>query len=109
MSPFLRQCLSREVLNKLLRPSAGAFKHFFREADVQAKKSESETEQAIHPLFDYFDITLNTLFHSLHPAVFTMVMTRVWKEIETIIEEILIPPLSDKPSDLKPLNDKEFV
>lgn len=108
MSPFLRQCLSREVINKLLRPSTGAFKKFFRETDVQAKKSDIEMEQAIYPLFDYFDINLKTLFRSLHPVVFTMVMTRVWKEIETIIEEILIPPLSDKPSDLKPLNDEEL-
>ncbi|CAJ0763272.1 4988_t:CDS:2, partial [Entrophospora sp. SA101] len=108
MSPFLRQCLSREVINRLLRPSASAFKHFFRESDVQTKKSDLEIEQAIHPLFDYFDVNLKTLFHSLHPAVFKMVMTRVWKEIETILEEILIPPLSDKPSDLKPLNDEEL-
>ena len=72
------------------------------------KKSDFEVEQAIHPLFDYFDINLRTLIRSLHPDVFTMVMGRVWKEIETIIEEILVPPLSDRPSDLKQLNDEEL-
>src|SRR4051794_1922786 len=100
MSPFLRQCLSREVVNKLLRPSNNSFKGFFRETDKSVRKSDFEIEQMIHPLFDYFDINLKTLFRSLHSGVFTMVMTRVWKEIETIIEEILIPPLSDRPSDL---------
>jgi len=34
-------------------------------------------------------------------------MTRVWKEILNIIEGLLIPPLSDIASDMKPLSDKE--
>ena len=34
-------------------------------------------------------------------------MTRVWKEILTTIEGLLIPPLSEAPSDMKPLTDQE--
>ena len=34
-------------------------------------------------------------------------MTRVWKEILLVVEGLLIPPLSDKPSEMKPLSDKE--
>jgi len=34
-------------------------------------------------------------------------MTRLWKEILAVIEGLLIPPLSDVPSDMKPLYDKE--
>jgi hypothetical protein len=36
-----------------------------------------------------------------------MVMTRLWKEILATIEGLLIPPLSEAPSDLVPLTDKE--
>ncbi|KAI0270838.1 hypothetical protein BGY98DRAFT_234507 [Russula aff. rugulosa BPL654] len=34
-------------------------------------------------------------------------MTRIWKEVLTTVEGLLIPPLSEAPSDMKPLTDKE--
>lgn len=34
-------------------------------------------------------------------------MTRVWKEILTVLEGLLVPPLSEVSSDMKPLSDKE--
>ena len=34
-------------------------------------------------------------------------MTRLWKEILAVVEGLLVPPLSDVPSDMKPLRDKE--
>jgi hypothetical protein len=34
-------------------------------------------------------------------------MSKIWKEILTVIEGLLVPALSDLPSDMKPLNDKE--
>lgn len=34
-------------------------------------------------------------------------MSKIWKEILTVIESLLVPPLSDKPSEMRPLNDKE--
>ncbi|GBB88076.1 hypothetical protein RclHR1_14600003 [Rhizophagus clarus] len=107
MSPFLRQCLSRDVINKLLKPSNGFT--IFKTVDKGKKVelSDLEIEGAIDPLFDYFDTNLMTLNSFLHPAVFTKVMTKVWKEIESIIEELLVPPLSDRPSEMKPLNDTE--
>jgi len=66
-----------------------------------------EIEQAILPLFDYFDANLQTLNTYLSDTAKEMVMTRVWKEILTIIEGLLVPPLSDVSSDMKPLSDKE--
>ncbi|RGB39698.1 hypothetical protein C1646_602802, partial [Rhizophagus diaphanus] len=108
MSPFLRQCLSREVINRLLKPNSNGFA-IFKPSDKGKKVelSDLEIEGAIDPLFDYFDTNLMTLNSFLHPAVFTKVMTKVWKEIESIIEELLVPPLSDRPSEMKPLNDTE--
>lgn len=69
--------------------------------------TDVEIEQAILPLFDYFDANLQTLNTYLSDNAKEMVMTRVWKEILNIIEGLLIPPLSDIASDMKPLSDKE--
>lgn len=69
--------------------------------------TDVEIEQAILPLFDYFDANLQTLNTYLSDTAKEMVMTRVWKEILTVLEGLLIPPLSDVSSDLKPLSDKE--
>jgi len=35
------------------------------------------------------------------------VMTRLWKEVLVIIEGLLVPPLSDKPSQQRPLTHQE--
>src|SRR5687768_5983013 len=107
MSPFLRQCLSREVVTRLLKPSNNYITLFKTDKTKKVELSELEVEKAIHPLFDYFDTNLMTLNSYLHPVVFTKGMTKVWKEIESIIEELLVPPLSDRPSEMKPLNGTE--
>ncbi len=36
------------------------------------------------------------------------VMTRLWKEVLLAIESILVPPMSDKPSTQRPLNQQEL-
>ncbi|KAG9306366.1 hypothetical protein G9A89_018249 [Geosiphon pyriformis] len=105
ISPFLRQCLSRGVLHKLLKPSSG-IGGFFSDKKKEPLTLE-EIETAIHPLFDYFDTNLSTLNQNLSEVVVTMVMIKVWKEIELVMEELLIPPLSDRPSDMKALNEFE--
>jgi hypothetical protein len=69
--------------------------------------TDVEIEKAILPLFDYFDANLQTLNTYLSDSAKEMVMTRVWKEILLIIEGLLVPPLSEVVSDMKPLVDKE--
>ncbi len=69
--------------------------------------TDIEIEQAISPLFDYFETNLQVLNTALSDTTKEMVMTRVWKEILTVIEGLLVPPLSDASSDMKPLHDKE--
>ena len=69
--------------------------------------TDIEIEQAISPLFDYFETNLQVLNSSLSDETKQMVMTRVWKEILTVIEGLLVPPLSDAASEMKPLSDKE--
>jgi hypothetical protein len=34
-------------------------------------------------------------------------MTKIWKEVLVVVESLLVPALSDQPTELKPLTDKE--
>lgn len=36
-----------------------------------------------------------------------LVSLRLWKEILTTIEGLLVPPLSDRPTEMRPLSEKE--
>ncbi|KAG5646183.1 hypothetical protein DXG03_004236 [Asterophora parasitica] len=134
MSPFIQQCLSRSVLKTLIKGNSGldynkalgnvtalyrsALGSSSNEVQIPLPSNEKprvrpedltdvEIEQAILPLFDYFDANLQTLNTYLSDTAKEMVMTRVWKEILMVLEGLLIPPLSDVSSDLKPLSDKE--
>ncbi|KAF9021669.1 hypothetical protein BDZ89DRAFT_1071208 [Hymenopellis radicata] len=135
MSPFIRQCLSRSVVKTLIKggtqgldynKALGNVQAFYRSAmgtsssEVQIPLPQGEKprlrpedltdveiEAAILPLFDYFDANLQTLNMHLSETAKEKVMTRVWKEILAVIEGLLIPPLSDVASDMKPLSDKE--
>ncbi|KAK1226000.1 hypothetical protein PQX77_000667 [Marasmius sp. AFHP31] len=135
MSPFIHQCLSRSVIKSLLKANTtgldynkalGNVTALYRSAmgpsssEVQiplpqAEKprvrpedlTDVEIEQAIVPLFDYFDANLQTLNTYLSETAKEKVMTRVWKEILVVVEGLLVPPLSEISSDMKPLSDKE--
>jgi len=135
MSPFIQQCLSRNVVKTLIKSrdpgldynkALGGVTALYRSAlgssasepQIPLPSAEKprirpeeltdlEIEQAIMPLFDYFDANLQTLNTYLSDTAKEMVMTRVWKEILVIIEGLLIPPLSDISSEMKPLSDKE--
>lgn len=135
MSPFIQQCLSRNVLRTLIKggnvgldynKALGNMTALYRQAlgatssEVQIPLPQGEKprvrpedltdveiEEAILPLFDYFDANLQTLNTYLSDTAKEMVMTRVWKEILVVVEGLLVPPLSDISSDMKPLSDKE--
>ncbi|KAI5990422.1 hypothetical protein EDD15DRAFT_2280125 [Pisolithus albus] len=135
MSPFIRQSISRIVVKSLMKGGSSGLDYnralanmtgLYRSAlgssssEVQIplpsseksrvrpeELSDVEIERAIVPLFDYFDANLQILNTHLSETAKEMVMLRVWKEILTVIEGLLIPPLSKLPSDMKPLSDRE--
>ncbi|MCO5558041.1 hypothetical protein L7F22_011616 [Adiantum nelumboides] len=135
MSIFIRQCLSRSVLKSLVRTSGinldkalGNVKALYAQAlahtsanasvippvDAEAPKkqrpqqlTDQEIEEAILPLLDYLDETLGTLKGSLSESEALLVLTKVWKEVLNTIDCILLPPLSDSPSDMPQLSGKE--
>ncbi|KAG6868358.1 hypothetical protein C0993_004479 [Termitomyces sp. T159_Od127] len=132
---FIDKCLSRTVVKSLLKPGNLTLDYnkaldnmtaLYRstigtannEVQIPLPQNEKprvrpeeltdvEIEQAILPLFDYLDANLQTLNTYLSDSAKEMVMTRVWKEILTVLEELLIPPLSDISSDMKSMSEKE--
>ncbi|CAO1632045.1 unnamed protein product [Sympodiomycopsis kandeliae] len=134
MSIFIRQCLSRSVLKSLVRTSGinidkalGNVKALYAQAlastsatsaippvEAEAPKkqrpaqlTDEEIEGAIAPLLDYLHECLGTLKSSLSDSQAELVMTKVWKEVLNTIDSILLPPLSDAPSDMSQLSGKE--
>ncbi|GAA5911391.1 uncharacterized protein JCM6883_000082 [Sporobolomyces salmoneus] len=69
--------------------------------------TDIEIENAIGDLLDYFEVTFATLKESLTPDAWHLVSLRLWKEILTTIEGLLVPPLSDRPTEMRPLSEKE--
>ncbi|KAF8547315.1 hypothetical protein OG21DRAFT_1490334 [Imleria badia] len=134
MTPLIRHSLSRTVLKSLIKPGTvldynralanvtGLYRSALGSASNEVQiplpskekprvrpeeLTDVEIEGAIVPLFDYFDANLQILNTHLAETVKDMVMLRVWKEVLTVIEGLLIPPLSKLSSDMKPLSDKE--
>jgi hypothetical protein len=92
--------------------------------------TDLEIEDAIGDLFDYFNVTFGTLKENLSqngelawcfsgfsranllmfccfvPA-WDLVIARLWKDILTTIEGLIVPPLSDRPTEVKLLSEKE--
>jgi hypothetical protein len=47
-------------------------------------------------------------FSTSPSAAWNLVSLRLWKEILTTIEGLLVPPLSDRPTEMRPLSEKEL-
>ncbi|EGF99428.1 uncharacterized protein MELLADRAFT_50709 [Melampsora larici-populina 98AG31] len=69
--------------------------------------TDSDIENAIADLFEYFDQCMSVLKHALSETAGRLVMSKIWKEILSIIDGLLLPPLSDQPTDMRPLSEKE--
>jgi hypothetical protein len=69
--------------------------------------TDVDIEGAINPLFDYFDVNQATLSSTLSLTSLQAVMGKTWKEILSVLEGLLIPPLSASPTDMVPLTDQE--
>lgn len=70
--------------------------------------TQVDVENALGPLFTYFDDNFAIMNQTLTREAMIMVMTRVWKEVLVTIESLLVPPLSDKPSMQRPLTQQEM-
>ena len=70
--------------------------------------TEADIANAITPLFEYFDENFAIMKQTLTDSAMIMVMSRLWKQVLVTIEGLLVPPLSDKLSQQKPLTRQEL-
>lgn len=84
--------------------------YFQRNKPIQPTHAptQAEIEDALKTLFTYFDDNFAIMNKTLTRDAMVMVMTRLWKEVLVTIESLMVPPLSDKPSQQRPLNQQEL-
>ena len=70
--------------------------------------TQGEIADALKSLFTYFDDNFAIMNQTLTREAMIMVMARLWKEVLVTIESLVVPPLSDKPSQQKPLSQQEL-
>lgn len=115
LSAYISHCLSRRALRSLLNRGisiSSVSSYFARNrasvAPTTAMPTDVEIVNALKPLFDYFDDNFAIMQQTLTSDAMKAVMTRIWKEVLVTIESLLVPPLSDKPSQQKALSQQEL-
>ncbi|KAI9023757.1 hypothetical protein CLU79DRAFT_803967 [Phycomyces nitens] len=106
MGRFMRACLSRKTLDKLLQRDRSFFR--FSRTVKSIDPTLQDCEDAIAPLLDYLEKNLKILNDNLSEGNMRHVILKIWKEILLALEGVLLPPLSEHPSEMKPLDDYEF-
>ncbi|KAI9888298.1 MAG: hypothetical protein M1814_000751 [Vezdaea aestivalis] len=112
LSAYIHHCLSRQslrsILSKGVTASVSSFFSRNRQSNpVPQAPTDDDISLPLRPLVQYFNDNFSIMRFTLTESAMVMVMARLWKEVLTTIESLLIPPLSDKPSAQKPLNQQE--
>ncbi|CAG7961297.1 unnamed protein product [Penicillium salamii] len=112
LSAYISHCLSRRTLKSLLSrgitmSAVSSFLNRNRAPAAPTGPTSADVENALTPLFNYFNDNFAIMNKTLTPEAMKMVMARLWKEVLATIESLLVPPLSDKPSHQKPLTIQE--
>ncbi|CEP17674.1 hypothetical protein [Parasitella parasitica] len=107
MGSYFRQVLRRETLDKLLGRDRSFFSSFSR-SSKHVEPTLQDCEDSLAPLLDYLERNLKILNDNLSETNMQLVVLRIWREILISLEGVLLPPLSEQLSELKPLDDYEF-
>jgi hypothetical protein len=117
MTTYSRHCLSLSVIRGLTTTtSAQKITSWLNRtklsgqtapAPVKQGLTDEEVEKAIHPLFNYYDANFEILDESLSKVASVVVMGKLWKALLIMFEDLLLPPLSDKPSRKRQLIETE--
>ncbi|RUS17297.1 hypothetical protein BC938DRAFT_476298, partial [Jimgerdemannia flammicorona] len=70
--------------------------------------SLQDCDESLAPLLDFFETNLKTLNDNLSDSVMQLVVLKVWKEVLVTLENLMVPPLSDQPSNMKKLDPTEL-
>lgn len=109
MTPYIQQHLSRQVLSTLLKKEKNIFLAFSR-APLKNTMGPTihECENAIVPLISYLESNLKIFFDNLSESNMQSVALKLWKQILSCLESVLLPPLSEQISDMPPLDVYEL-
>ena len=125
LSAYIHQCLSRRTLRSLLSQGTmsgvtiSSMKGYFSKVSGRPTSvttpavgpsqpaTQADITNSLKPLLTYFDDNFAIMKQTLTDSAMILVMTRLWKEVLVTIEGLLVPPLSDKLSAQKPLNQQE--
>ena len=91
MGRFMRYCLSRRTLDKLLRKDKSFFSTFSR-TNNKVEPSLQECEDAIAPLLDYLERNMKILNDNLSETNMQLVVLKIWKEVLLSLENVLRTP-----------------
>ncbi|OWP01299.1 hypothetical protein B2J93_5579 [Marssonina coronariae] len=111
LSQYINASLSTDALRHVLSPggiSASVTSLWKSRQSIMPTITPLDIENALKPLFTYFDENFAIMKQTLTDASMIMVMTRLWKEVLLALEGLLVPPLSDKPSSQRPLTQQEL-
>ncbi|KAI0895008.1 hypothetical protein F4806DRAFT_497710 [Annulohypoxylon nitens] len=109
LSRHINASLSYDALRALLgRNVTSQVTSFFKRQSTIPQITDTEIENALQSLFTYFDENFAIMKETLTDATMVAVMTRLWKEVLMAIEALLVPPLSEKPSNQRPLTQREL-
>ncbi|KZF22099.1 hypothetical protein L228DRAFT_230431 [Xylona heveae TC161] len=113
LSSYIHHCLSKRALRSLLSRgiTMSSVSNIFNRNRVsmpQQGPTKIEIMNALRPLFVYFDDNFALMKQTLTDSAMITVMTRLWKEVLVTIESLLVPPLSDKPSQQRQLTQQEL-
>ncbi|KAI5306467.1 hypothetical protein KEM56_000782, partial [Ascosphaera pollenicola] len=107
LSSYIDDTLSRRALKQLqsTKLSVTVTNYFSRnKVPTHTPPTDQEIEDSLEPLYAYFNENFRIMKETLTQEAMIQVMTRVWKEVLLTIESLMVPPLSDKPSNQQPLS-----
>lgn len=118
LSSSINQCLSLRTLQRLTGKAGSvakvsSFISSYRNRNAVAPAAptgpnEADVMNALKPLFNYFDDNFFIMNQTLTRPAMIAVMTRLWKEVLVTIESLLVPALSDLPSQQRQLSQPEL-
>ncbi|KAI5479275.1 C2 domain protein [Pseudohyphozyma bogoriensis] len=80
-----------------------------RVALIEKDREFEDTSLApLNELLNYLYSTFVVLTESLCREAWDLVMNRIWKEILNTVEALILPPLSDLPTSMRPLTELEI-
>jgi hypothetical protein len=88
--------------------SGGFFSAFSRVSNKQKELDLQTCEDAIAPLLDFLEYNLKILNDHLSETNMKFIVLNIWEQILKTLEGIILPPLSEQLSDIKPLDDYEL-